>query len=76
MVLKLGKLEYHVTQYLSIPGSSTFYKIIIKKKIYIVLEFTKLEYSVNFFLLLTILKPGILEYCVACYSSLPSLSTT
>ena len=27
VVLKLGKLEYHATQYSSIPGSSTFYKI-------------------------------------------------
>ena len=26
MVLELGKLEYHATQYLSIPGSSTFKK--------------------------------------------------
>ena len=26
VVLKLGKLEYHATQYLSILGSSTFYK--------------------------------------------------
>ena len=25
-VLELGKLEYHATQYLSIPGSSTFKK--------------------------------------------------
>ena len=26
VVLELGKLEYHTTQYLSIPSSSTFYK--------------------------------------------------
>ena len=26
VVLELGKLEYHATQYSSIPGSSTFYK--------------------------------------------------
>ena len=51
MVLKLGKLEYHVTQYLSILGSSTFYKIIIKKNIYTLLESSKLEYCVIFFFL-------------------------
>ena len=50
MVLELGKLEYHATQYSSILGSSTFYKI--KKKNYTVLEFGKLEYCVIFFLFL------------------------
>ena len=48
-VLELGKLEYHATQYSSIPSSSTFKKKII---IYTVLEFTKLEYCVNFFFFL------------------------
>ena len=34
-ILEHGKLEYHATQYSSIPGSSTFLR---KKKIYTVLE--------------------------------------
>ena len=46
VVLELGKLEYHATQYSSIPGSSTFKN---KKKIYTILEFGKLEYCVIFF---------------------------
>ena len=49
VVFELGKLEYHATQYSSIPSSSTFKKIII---IYTVLEFAKLEYCVNFFFFL------------------------
>ena len=48
VVLELGKLEYHATQYSSIPGSSTFYKKKKKKKFYTVLEFGKLEYRVIF----------------------------
>ena len=32
VVLELGILEYHATQYSSIPGSSTFYKKIKNKK--------------------------------------------
>ena len=38
-----------------------------KKKIYTVLEFTKLEYCVNFFyffIFKKVLEPGRLEYCV------------
>ena len=46
MVLELGKVEYHATQYSSIPNSNTFYKIKKKKKIYTVLEFGKLEYCI------------------------------
>ena len=59
-----------------------------KKKNYTVLEFTKLGYCVIFFFLkgtrawytrvlcCMVLEPGILEYYVAWYSSLPSSSTT
>ena len=49
-VLELGKLEYHATQYSSIPGSSTLFKKIKKKKIYTILELGKLKYCVSFYL--------------------------
>ena len=45
-VLELGKLEYHATQYSSIPALSTFKK----KKNYTVLKLGKLEYCVNLFI--------------------------
>ena len=49
-VLELGKLEYHATQYSSIPSSSIFFLKYIY--IYTVLELGKLEYCVNFFFFL------------------------
>ena len=42
VVLELGKVEYHATQYLSIPSSNTFYKIKKKKK-----KFTQYSSLVN-----------------------------
>ena len=42
-VLEFGKLEYHATQYMSIPVLST----LKKKKNYTVLELGKLKYCVN-----------------------------
>ena len=42
VVFELGKLEYHATQYSSIPSSSTFKKIIIMK-----IQLQKLKYVTN-----------------------------
>ena len=84
MVLELGVLDYcrnkinsilflclfvdnpkkKFTRYSSLMSSST---IEIKKK-------KKLKKKSFFYKM--VLKPGILEYCVAWYSSLPSPSTT
>ena len=46
VVLELGKLKYHATQYSSILGSSTFF---LKKKKLHSIEFGKLEYCLIFF---------------------------
>ena len=89
--LEFQKLEFLIKKilwYSSLVDSSTIYTVLkytkleylflkIKKiKIYTILEFGKLEYYVIFFFLKKVLKLGILEYCVAWYSSLPSSSTT
>ena len=63
VVLEIGKLEFHATQYSNIPDSSTFYK---KNYVYVYfygtrawwarvpckeLEFSKLEFLITFFFL-------------------------
>ena len=85
VVLELGKLEYHATQYSSIRGSSTVYKENAVYFISIVLELTKIEYLVTFFILglstnkhkhkilfiliSTVLELGGLEYLVIFFFS-------
>ena len=60
VVLELDKLEYHLHSTRVYQARVPFLK---KKKIYTVLEFTKLKYCVIFFFK-KVLEPGIPEYCV------------
>ena len=78
-VLKFGELEYYINKISTILCLCLFVDNPKKKKNYKVLEFGELEYlrkKKKAFYYIMVLEPGILEYCVAWYSSLPCSSTT